>query len=86
MGALARLSSPGRFAGPGADFLATFAVTRRSIMPNPLDEYKKEEKEINKEQAQSQKAAAAAKTALDKLNKLSSFSNKVKKELSAEPD
>ena len=55
-------------------------------MPGKLDEYKKEEKEIDKEQAQSQKAAAAAKTALDKLGKLSSFSNKVKKELSAEPD
>jgi hypothetical protein len=55
-------------------------------MPSPLDEYKKEEKEINKEQAQSQKASAAAKSAIDKLNRLSSFSNKVKKELSAEPD
>ncbi|HEV2968390.1 MAG TPA: hypothetical protein VGY55_00280 [Pirellulales bacterium] len=53
---------------------------------SPLEEYKKEEKEIDKEQAQTQKAAASAKTALDKLAKLSSFSNKVKKELSGEPD
>jgi hypothetical protein len=55
-------------------------------MPGSLDEYKKEEKEIGKEQAQTQKAAAAAKSALDKLNRLTSFSNKVKKELNDEPD
>jgi hypothetical protein len=63
------------------------SIHRRSFMAkDSLDDYKKEDKEIAKEQAQSQKAAAAAKTALDKLNKLSSFSNKVKKELSGEPD
>jgi len=56
-------------------------------MPNsPLDEYKKEEKEIDRETAESKKAAAAAKSALDKLNRFASFSNKVKKELNNEPD
>ncbi len=51
-----------------------------------IGEYKKVAKEMEKEQAQTQKAAATAKAALDKLDKLSAFSGKVRKELSAEPD
>ena len=53
---------------------------------SPLEEYKKEEKEINKETQESYNASVVAKRALSKLDKLASFSNKVKKELKDEPD
>jgi hypothetical protein len=60
---------------------------RSTTMPkSPLEEYKKEEKEINKETQESVNARAVAKRALSKLDKLASFSNKVKKELKDEPD
>lgn len=53
---------------------------------SPLDEYKKEEKEIDRQEAETKQAATAAKSAIDKLNRFTSFSNKVKKELSGEPE